>query len=77
MLTSSKLVDALAKLEGHPWAEYKRGKPISQNQLARALKPLGITPNVIRMGDETWRGSWRRRILSAHQGTTKRGRHVG
>jgi Protein of unknown function (DUF3631) len=41
---------------GRPWAEYRRGKPITQNQLARALKPLGIAPQVIRDGDRTARG---------------------
>jgi putative DNA primase/helicase len=52
-LASSDLVDALVKIEGRPWAEYgKTGKPLSQNQLARMLKPLGIAPEVIRIGDK-------------------------
>jgi Protein of unknown function (DUF3631) len=41
------LIAALVAVEGRPWAEYGRtGKPISQNQLARALKPLGVSPDV-------------------------------
>src|SRR5262245_5177996 len=52
-IKSAALAEALAKIEGHPWAEYRRGKPISLNQLARLLKPIGVTPNVIRIGTET------------------------
>ena len=56
-LSSSDLVEALHELEGRPWAEYgKSRKPISQNQLARLLKPLGIGTEVIREGDKTPRG---------------------
>ena len=55
-LASSDLVDELAAIEGRVWAEYKSGKPISQNQLARALKPLGIAPEVARVGSKLARG---------------------
>ena len=35
------IVDELARIEGGPWAEWgKGGKPITQNALARLLKPL-------------------------------------
>ena len=53
-LSSAALVEALIRIEGHPWAEYgKAGKPLTQNQLARLLKPFTIAPEVIRVGDET------------------------
>jgi hypothetical protein len=56
-LSSSALADALAQIEGRPWAEYRRGKPITQNQLAKVLKPLGIAPEVIKLdGTKTLRG---------------------
>jgi putative DNA primase/helicase len=55
-LPSASLVAMLVEIEGHPWAEYRRGKPMTQNQLARALKPLGVAPEVIREGDSTPRG---------------------
>jgi hypothetical protein len=55
-LTSASLVAALVEIEGRPWAEYRRGKPLTQNQLARALKPIGIAPEVIREGSSTPRG---------------------
>jgi hypothetical protein len=46
-LPSVSLVAALVEIEGRPWAEYRKGKPLTQNQLARLLKPLGITPELI------------------------------
>jgi hypothetical protein len=55
-LASVSLVAMLVEIEGRPWAEYRRGKPMTQNQLARALKPLGIAPEGIRQGDKTPRG---------------------
>jgi hypothetical protein len=56
-LPSAKLADSLAAIEGRPWAEWGRQrKPISPNQLANLLRPFGISPQVIRIGDETPRG---------------------
>ncbi len=50
-ISSANLVEALVKIEGRPWAEYgKTGKPHDPgNQLARALKPLGVSPDNIRV----------------------------
>jgi Protein of unknown function (DUF3631) len=49
---SADMVNALVALEGHPWAELGRsGKPLTQNRLARMLKPLRIAPTMI--GPET------------------------
>lgn len=56
-LASSDITEALNRIEGRPWAEYGRtGKPLSQNQLARLLKPLGIMPENIRVGDRVPKG---------------------
>jgi hypothetical protein len=47
-IPSATLVGFLVDLEGHPWAEYgKGGRALTQNQLARLLKPLGITPQKV------------------------------
>ena len=50
-ISSADLVKALVAIEGRPWAERgkngKRGKPLTQNRLARMLKPLGIAPDHI------------------------------
>ena len=48
-MTSADLVGALVAMEGRPWAEYgKTGKPLTQNRLARLLKPLAIGPDDVR-----------------------------
>jgi hypothetical protein len=54
---STDLVAALHAIEGRPWAEYgKSKKPISQNQVANLLKPVGVAPIVLREGKKTARG---------------------
>jgi putative DNA primase/helicase len=55
-LTSHRLVDKLVEMEDRPWPEFKRGKPISNTQVARLLKPFGIRPKVVRIGNATPRG---------------------
>jgi Protein of unknown function (DUF3631) len=56
-IPSAKLADSLAAMEGRPWAEWGRQrKPISPNQLANQLHPFGISPQVVRIGNETPRG---------------------
>jgi putative DNA primase/helicase len=55
-LSSMELVGALIGIEDRPWAEWKRGKPISANGVARLLAPFGIAPGTIRKGDETPKG---------------------
>ena len=34
-----------------PWAEYRGGKPITKAQIARLLKPFGVSPGTIRLDD--------------------------
>ena len=55
-LTSADLVEALVAIEGRPWAEWKAGKPITANGLARLLTPFKIAPETIRAGDRTPKG---------------------
>jgi putative DNA primase/helicase len=53
-ISSAELIEKLCEITPRPWAEFgKSGKPLTQNKLARVLKPLGITPKVLRIGDET------------------------
>jgi hypothetical protein len=49
-------VAVLIAIEDHPWAEWKGGKPISANGLARLLAPFGIAPTTIRVGEQTPKG---------------------
>jgi Protein of unknown function (DUF3631) len=50
-INSADLAAALVRIEGRPWAEYSRGKPLSTNMLARLLKPLKIAPRPDTIGD--------------------------
>jgi putative DNA primase/helicase len=55
-LPSSELAEALVAIEGRPWAEWRHGKPITANGLARLLAPYGIAPATIRVGTKTPKG---------------------
>ena len=55
-LPSAKLVEHLAAIEGRPWAEWKAGRSITANGVARLLGPFGIAPDTIRIGDRTMKG---------------------
>ena len=56
-MPSADLVEALVAIEGRPWAEMgKNRKPLTQNGLARMLKPLKITTENIRVGGKTPKG---------------------
>jgi Protein of unknown function (DUF3631) len=49
-LASSEITLALSMLEGRPWQDWARGKPITPNQLARQLAPFGVRPKTMRTG---------------------------
>jgi hypothetical protein len=56
-LPSLKLVEDLVAIEGGPWGDWKAGKPLSQNGLARLLKPLKVRPGTKRIdGEKTAKG---------------------
>ena len=50
-LPSEDIVKALTGMEDRPWPEYRRGKPITQRQLATLLKGFGIEPRTLRLDD--------------------------
>ena len=63
---SAHLVKELVAIDGRPWAEMgKGGKPLTQNRLARMLKPLAIAPDMTgpenRASEATNSGSSKRR----------------
>jgi hypothetical protein len=47
VIRSADLVAALVAEVERPWAEYNRGKPISQRQLAKLLGAFGIISNTV------------------------------
>lgn len=54
-ITSADLVTALVGLEEGPWGDL-RGRPLSPSLLAYRLRPYGIRPKTIRLGDDTAKG---------------------
>jgi hypothetical protein len=54
-LFTEHLLDELAQLEEAPWGDWY-GKRITANKLAQILKPYGIKPKTLRIGDTTKSG---------------------
>jgi hypothetical protein len=52
-LASREIVEKLAALEGRPWAEFRHGRPITVNQLARLLRPFSVSPASLEVDDGT------------------------
>ena len=54
-ISSADMASKLAEIEESPWGDW-RGKPIDARWLARRLKPYGIRPAKIRIGEMTAQG---------------------
>ena len=52
-LGSTIIVERLAAMDGRPWAECSRGRPITTNKLATMLRNYGIRSLVVRIGKKT------------------------
>ena len=55
-LASATIATDLGGMEHRLWSDWKAGKPISAPQIARQLKPFGISPGTIRDGQDTAKG---------------------
>jgi putative DNA primase/helicase len=64
-LPSADLIESLIAIEERPWAEWKAGKPISANGLARLLARFAISPETIRVSDRTPKGYQRTQFEDA------------
>jgi Protein of unknown function (DUF3631) len=65
-IPSAALVEKLTAKPDARWSEWKSGKPLTQNQLARLLKPYGIAPEQVRVtADHQTRGYRRGRFEDA------------
>jgi putative DNA primase/helicase len=54
--TTKALLESLAELEGRPWTEWNRGRPLTARQLGTLLGRFGIKPGTIRVGEATPKG---------------------
>jgi putative DNA primase/helicase len=64
-LPSAQIVERLTRLEDRPWSEFRNGRPITPPQLAAALRPFGVRPGTIRIGNETAKGYYREALIEA------------
>ena len=64
---SQELIERLIADATAEWTEWKNGKPMTQAQLARLLKPLHIFPEQIRIGSRQIRGYHRSRFADVWQ----------
>lgn len=55
-IESAVIVKELLKLKERPWGEVNRGKELTENKLARMLKPFKMAPEKFRDGVATHRG---------------------
>ena len=64
-VSSAALIDKLTTDPTSEWAEWGRGKPITQRQLATLLKPFQIFPERVQIGDRRVRGYCRQQFEDA------------
>ena len=62
---SDDLIQKITADTDSEWHEWRGGKPITQNQLARLLKPYGIAPDRVRIGGRQVRGYLRAWFIEA------------
>ena len=55
-ISSNQLCSKLGGLEGRPWESIENGCTITPNRLASLLRPFGIKPHTIRIGQSTPKG---------------------
>jgi putative DNA primase/helicase len=56
VLMTAEILAALHRREDRPWPEYRRGKPITDRQMASLLKPFRVSPGTVRRGATTGKG---------------------
>ncbi|MBI4569693.1 MAG: DUF3631 domain-containing protein [Planctomycetes bacterium] len=55
-IASAELARRLGEMENRPWPEWKNGKPITANQIARRLRAFGVSTRTIRTDTGTPKG---------------------
>jgi putative DNA primase/helicase len=65
-MSSATMVAKLAEDPEGPWAEFARGKPLTQNRLAKLLSPYGITSQTVAPpGLKTAKGYYKHQFAEA------------
>lgn len=62
-LFSSELVERLNALEEAPWGGWSHGRGLDTRALARLLKPFGVRPHPIRIGDKSGLKGYERELF--------------
>jgi hypothetical protein len=67
-MSSGQILSDLWGMKERPWPEFRHGKPLNAAQLARLLRPFGIRPVTIRLGEhDTPKGYHREAFAEAWQ----------
>ena len=62
---SSDLLSRLKAIEMSPWADWNRGRGLSQGNLAENLRNFDVFPRTVRIGEETRKGYFRKSFEDA------------
>ena len=60
------IIPALIAMEGRPWSEWSRGRPLSRRGLANLLKDFGIAPGTIRLESGSTPKGYKRAAFVPH-----------
>lgn len=63
-VSTARLLDLLHAMDDSPWGDL-RGKPIDARFLSKMLRPYGIRPETIRIGEDTPKGYMREHFFDA------------
>ena len=66
---SRDLVAELLASGDRPWAELRKGKPVTEGWLAKQLRPYGVSPRTIRIGDAVAKGYLEEDFTAEHGGS--------
>jgi len=66
-IQSSVLVASLNEMPDRPWPEWRHGKSMTANSMARLLKPFGVRPRDLRFGTKNTKGYERTPVEAAFQ----------
>jgi hypothetical protein len=55
-IPTENMISSLNEIQTSPWGEWNRGKGLTPHTLSRLLKPFGVYPKTIRVGESTPKG---------------------